>query len=608
MNLDVNSAISIAGETASSLYAAVPMKVILLVISLVFCFAGYRLLRWVSAMYGVVIGVALGACVTSLFSASAPQAVNLVLTVLAMVLLGLLFAGICFRFTQAGVFLLCACIGAAVGYVPAMFVMQHSAGAFWGILAVCAVLFGVTGVLFLRTVGIVSTSFFGFGAAFPLLALCGVQQIWLAVAVGLGLTAAGCVVQTMLNRDGAARPFAFRKKPDAADCDPLAEERIPDETDAHLRAAAPEEDMTDDCTQVLDVRDVLEQQEPDEIDSISNRVAEHIGMTDPRGTQPMDTLRTEPLTAQTYAPAAPNPDETVVFSDQPAGISDDPEEVDDSTMLLTLKDTPAPEPPQAEKQQESSFAWLDEISVESEPEKPADNIRLWNEDGAGADTIARNIWGAQAQPDRMPEPDDCPAEQPCAEETQREESAPAEDTSDAEPAAEPEPEGGMWEELQTVFFAPGEDDSPAADDSEQPAEEAPKAEPEPERSAEPEPEAEPDAPAEESEPETSEELSGPVAAILLVAFTLVSAVIGVQYAALTMALCFVCYLQHRYRVVAFSCAVLCVRGAVDVVLMVLRGNSTLSALMAAVSCAVFLALTATAIRALVGQKQQGDDE
>lgn len=567
MNLDVNSAISIAGETASSLYAAVPMKVILLVISLVFCFAGYRLLRWVSAMYGVVIGVALGACVTSLFSASAPQAVNLVLTVLAMVLLGLLFAGICFRFAQAGVFLLCACIGAAVGYVPAMFVMQHSAGAFWGILAVCAVLFGVTGVLFLRTVGIVSTSFFGFGAAFPLLALCGVQQIWLAVAVGLGLTAAGCVVQTMLNRDGAARPFAFRKKPDAADCDPLAEERIPDETDAHLRAAAPEEDMTDDCTQVLDVRDVLEQQEPDEIDSISNRVAEHIGMTGPLGTQPMDTLRTEPLTAQTYVPAAPNPDETVAFSDQPAGISDDPEEVDDSTMLLTLKDTPAPEPPQAEKQPGLSFAWLDEMPVESEPEEPADNIRLWNEDGAGADTIARNIWGARAQPDRMPEM-----------------------------------EGGMWEELQTVFFAPEEDDSPAADESEQPAEEAPEAEPEPE------PEEEPDAPAEQSKSETSEELSGPVAAILLVAFTLVSAVIGVQYAALTMALCFVCYLQHRYRVIAFSCAVLCVRGAVDVVLMVMHGNSMLSALMAAVSCAVFLALTATAIRALAGQKQQGDDE
>ena len=154
--MDINDAIQIAGETALSMYSAMPVKIALLVVALLFCFAGFKLLRGVTALLGVVLGVACGTCVPGLFQSSMTPFMEMILTILGMVVLGIVCGMICFKFYQLGVFLMFAVVGIGVVYVPALFVAERSMAAFWVILAVGALLFGVTSVLFLRPVSILS--------------------------------------------------------------------------------------------------------------------------------------------------------------------------------------------------------------------------------------------------------------------------------------------------------------------------------------------------------------------------------------------------------------------------------------------------------------------
>ena len=155
--MDINNAIQIAGKTALSMYSAMPVKIALLVVALLFCFAGFKLLRGVTALLGVVLGVACGTCIPSLFSSSMTPFMEMVLIILAMVVLGIVCGIICFKFYQLGVFLVFAVVGVSVVYIPALFVAEHSMAAFWVILAVGALQFGATSVLFLRPVSIFVT-------------------------------------------------------------------------------------------------------------------------------------------------------------------------------------------------------------------------------------------------------------------------------------------------------------------------------------------------------------------------------------------------------------------------------------------------------------------
>lgn len=180
--MDINNAIQIVGQTALSVYSAMPIKIVLLVAALLFCFAGFKLLRGVTALLGVVLGVACGTCIPDLFSSSMTPFMEMIVTILGMVILGIICGVICFKFYQLGIFLVFAVVGICVVYVPALFIAERTMAAFWIILAVGALLFGTTGVLFLRPVSIFVTSCFGFAAAFPMMDLLqsqvGEQPMW----------------------------------------------------------------------------------------------------------------------------------------------------------------------------------------------------------------------------------------------------------------------------------------------------------------------------------------------------------------------------------------------------------------------------------------------
>ena len=197
MELTLNSAMEIAVQTLVGLYAAMPMKVVMLALALLCCLAGYRLLRLVSACIGVFAGVMLGVCVTSLFSASLDGMLGLGLTVLAMVVLGGA-GGVLFFYRRAcGVFVLCAGIGAAVVYLPALFAPAAAQAA---IVAAGALLFGVTGVLLVRPAGILTTALLGLFAAYALFDLLGQAQGAGTAVLGVLLVVAGCAVQALPRR------------------------------------------------------------------------------------------------------------------------------------------------------------------------------------------------------------------------------------------------------------------------------------------------------------------------------------------------------------------------------------------------------------------------
>lgn len=272
--MDMNN-IRIAGQTALSIYNTTQGKVVLLIIALLFCFAGYKLLPSVCSLVGVVLGVACGTCLTSLFGSSWTEIMNLIFTVLSMVVLGIVCGIICFKFYHLAVFLIFAAVGAGVIYLPGLFVAEHSRTAFWILLAVCAIIFGLAAVLFLRPVCIIATSCFGFAAAFPMTALLNQAIFVRTIAIGCALTILGCIFQLITNRR-QLWPHT---------------EKLPEEAAA---SDEPEEvlETVDDITQVLDVH-AVQQENPDEIDEISDLVAAQIGMEEQAAeplTQPLGYL------------------------------------------------------------------------------------------------------------------------------------------------------------------------------------------------------------------------------------------------------------------------------------------------------------------------------
>ena len=262
MEFTINSAFEIAAQTAASIFAGVPEKIILLAVFLLICFAGYKLLRWTSALLGVVLGITVSACIIGLFGSS----MNLAAAVIIMIVLGVAGGLLFFRYRSAGVFVLSAIYGALIVYIPALFAGPFTP-AFWLIVAAGAVIFGITGVLFERPAAILGTSLFGFGAAGVLIALTKGVQSWLSVAVGCVLTAAGMAVQLFLEH-------RFPKT-----------ETMPEDGEGIAMQA---DDAVSDQTQVLNLSEMSDAQ-PDTIDSISRNVAARLGLAPTEQPQPAVT-------------------------------------------------------------------------------------------------------------------------------------------------------------------------------------------------------------------------------------------------------------------------------------------------------------------------------
>ena len=348
MNFTISHAIDIAIQTFAALYAGTPAKVLVLVLALLLCFGGCRLMRWSSALYGVIAGVALGICATSLIPFGQSQVNSLMQSIFAMVIGGVVLGILAFRFRELGIFLVCGCVGVLVAYIPATFIQEFSSVGFWCALLGCGLLFGITGVLFLKPACLLATGFSGIPAGLALTGLLGVSSLGAGILLGCVLTIAGCLVQLYL----------LRRMEEKAE---LALQH----TDPNLPVVAEEP-----------------KEELDDIDKISSRVAEHIGITGsyqtvnfPVSDEPetvddrtmmMPETSKEPEAVETAAePAAEGLNETAALPRTKEQLVQKPAEPEEALVVEEERNADVPE-------ETAQFAWAVEETVKESVAQPAE--------------------------------------------------------------------------------------------------------------------------------------------------------------------------------------------------------------------------------------------
>ena len=348
MNFTISHAIDIAIQTFAALYAGTPAKVLVLVLALLLCFGGCRLMRWSSALYGVIAGVALGICATSLIPFGQSQVNSLMQSIFAMVIGGVVLGILAFRFRELGICLVCGCVGVLVAYIPATFIQEFSSVGFWCALLGCGMLFGITGVLFLKPACLLATGFSGIPAGLALTGLLGVSSLGAGILLGCVLTIAGCLVQLYL----------LRRMEEKAE---LALQH----TDPNLPVVAEEP-----------------KEELDDIDKISSRVAEHIGITGsyqtvnfPVSDEPetvddrtmmMPETSKEPEAVETAAePAAEGLNETAALPRTKEQLVQKPAEPEEALVVEEERNADVPE-------ETAQFAWAVEETVKESVAQPAE--------------------------------------------------------------------------------------------------------------------------------------------------------------------------------------------------------------------------------------------
>ncbi|MDO4173399.1 MAG: DUF4203 domain-containing protein [Eubacteriales bacterium] len=298
MGVTINGTFSTMRDAVSILYAAMPAQIVLLILGLVLCLAGCKLMKWAGALYGVVIGLSLGICVTNilLYWDIVPQDQGAVLNIAAMLIGGIATGLLSFRFPRLGIFLMSGVIGVVIGYVPATFVAEVSQQGFWALLVVFGLVFAATGAVFMRPAYVIATSLSGIAAGFALAGLLQMESGIQALAIGCGMTVVGFVVQLFLLRGGRAKDV-----PDSTEAE---------EAPAEQETVAKDSKLEDTC--VVPLNDIIDEPH-DDIDTISDTVAAHIGMT--------STLHLEKFV-----------------------VSDEPETAEDSTMVIPRTEPQEDEP------------------------------------------------------------------------------------------------------------------------------------------------------------------------------------------------------------------------------------------------------------------------
>lgn len=209
---------SLTGMIESSPYAFA-ISIASIVVSLLLCFFGYRLLKVFCAAGSFLAGGLLCAwLVSSLFSGAViPEDKLPIAAGISFLIGGLLFAYVLFFLYKLVVFVLFAGIGMAVASVPVV-AFELSGWAMLGTLAGCAVLFGLAGLLFMRPLIILVTACSGFSAASGLIALTPLGAMDYAsiavIVLGAVLTVLGAIVQFRLSPSGTLPGFKKAKKAD----------------------------------------------------------------------------------------------------------------------------------------------------------------------------------------------------------------------------------------------------------------------------------------------------------------------------------------------------------------------------------------------------------
>lgn len=177
--------------------AAGVFGVLTLVIALLQCFMGYKLLKLWVTLAGAAIGVIIGIIVGNVFIKNATAT-----TVLALVLL-LVGGFLAFKVYKAGVFLLC---GLTV-YVLVMGILMSAAGtdAVWWmevISIIAGIVAGILGVKFMRVFIILSTAIpNGVSAGASLMTMLKITGQVQIVIVGVVLAALGTLVQFVTTKE-----------------------------------------------------------------------------------------------------------------------------------------------------------------------------------------------------------------------------------------------------------------------------------------------------------------------------------------------------------------------------------------------------------------------
>ncbi|MDO4286216.1 MAG: DUF4203 domain-containing protein [Eubacteriales bacterium] len=315
MSFTMDNAFGIVRETISTLYAGMPAQILLLILGLLLCFTGCKLIKWASALYGVIAGLMIGICATNalLYFDVVPQDKGMLLNIAAMLVCGIVLGLLSFRFPRLGIFLVYGAIGGMIGYIPATFVAEISNKGFWGMLIVFGLVFAVTGAVFMRAAYLIVTSAAGVIAGFALAGLLDIGFGFQALGMGCGLTVVGFLVQLfLLHRMDAKTDTADAMEEEHAEEEQAMEEECPVEDAALENTSAVQMPIAAETSEA----ESGEMAEPDDIDTISDTVAARIGMT--------GVLHTERFQ-----------------------ISDEPETAEDSTMVIPkaeLSQTPQEEP------------------------------------------------------------------------------------------------------------------------------------------------------------------------------------------------------------------------------------------------------------------------
>ena len=210
----MNAVLEMIKDIYSAVCGTMPGVIAVLAVSLLFCFLGFRLTRVVSAVGGALLGGALCAFVASSYL---PASIASIGTVAAGVIGALLVAYLFYHISYAVVFVICAAAGGALGSVPAMAVGSDSI-VFYVILAVCALLFGIAGVLFFKPVMIILTGLCGIFAVPQMFTLAGMQtSTIIKLLAGIALSVVGMAVQFLTTRGRTKPGFGKIKSQNAKD-------------------------------------------------------------------------------------------------------------------------------------------------------------------------------------------------------------------------------------------------------------------------------------------------------------------------------------------------------------------------------------------------------
>ena len=173
---------------------------VMLIISLLQCFFGYKLIKlWIS-IGGFFVGCLMGALIAIILSEQSAWAV-----ILTILIFGALGAWLAFKFFKVGVFLECFALGFVFGAILGYYFGKEQAIAPAGLLFALAA--GILGVILIKPVFILTTGISGGTSAGSCLAILGKwQNPDLAIIVGLVIAALGIYVQFMMNRKKPKNP------------------------------------------------------------------------------------------------------------------------------------------------------------------------------------------------------------------------------------------------------------------------------------------------------------------------------------------------------------------------------------------------------------------